>query len=446
MPGFCPHRDTERHYEPVKVPDMSFYADNRKKATRVTCSQYVLREHTIAGIFYAPTMSDPLSRPSDLMRGQRLGLLAFKTLVAVDMCMYITEYHPGLLEGRYYFLAMTVVYGGASFAKAFYQSALKRTFFASLKISKLVARNIDLQTYFSNTAQLSVEVTMGRHTAVSTAATNASRGDEWSWEGEELSVSVSADYADIQVCRLDEPCIARSVRSVQRTQLEVAKLVTAGLTVGAEHSLVLPFGQGGELSLHVRMVRAQPITPLAFFAAFFKPVLDCLLTQLLCLPCYICIQGVQILAHICRAISRKRRGSAKSYKLLDGEEKSEKPEKPKPWGLSGHAWRLLLRGVVFTYTAVVTLQFVFLYNQHVEEREKLEEAATLVIHAKFFSYVLAEPMSLAMTWATMRFFCWRTLPKVKEFDAETVAGGSLFPGPHARILPREGDDCIPNAP
>lgn len=366
-----------------------------------------------------------------------MALIAFKTLVAVDLCMYLAEVDPGKLEGTNYFFAMTLIYGGASFAKACYQSALKRTWFATLLLKKLVARNIDVQKVFAGTSQLAVEVTMGRFSACTTAVANAKRG-EWSWKDEELSLSVSADYAKIQLCRIDEPGVARSVRSVKRTQLASAKLVTAGLKLEEEHGLLVRCGRGGELLLDVRMVRNEPITPLAITVALLKPFIDCPPVQVFCCPCYICYQGWRLLGKIFGRKRSSKRDTSKSDKLL----RKEKPAPP--WSLSGHSWRLILLAVVWAYTFLVTLHFVVLYyNGKARDQRKLRHAANLVIHAKIFSYCFAEPLSLALTWLTMRFFCWWTLPKMVNSDDPHYASARRFPGPDATIRPQKPGQYMP---
>lgn len=386
FPGCCPVRETERIW-------------GKQKGIRAGCMQYVVREHSVTGIYFAPK-----SRPTDLKRRQMLLILLASVFMSLYLSLEVCRWHEELTKGWKAVGTIIVINCLSSFGKACYKCALKRTYFCNLNLPglELYGYKNEVGQRSGHLWQRSVRVTgvgiairLGEKTVQGLMEWNA-ESESWTYQGEE-GIWLPLRYERLLFAILEHRSDGTD-KEVGRASIPVDDDEDAWTRLSTRTPLSLDVTSlpEGKLNFMACITQEELISPMAMLAALLRPLTEFLPLRccciMLCLPC--CAAWWTLKALCKRKASQNKGGSAPRN------------------GLTGETWRLLLRLTLVTLILAAVVQFFF----HVVEEgaaadQRVLEGLELFLTAKALGWLVTEPGALSWTYWTMRSLCPVLLPE-----------------------------------
>eukprot|EP00927_Polykrikos_kofoidii_P073793 TRINITY_DN69818_c0_g1_i1.p1 TRINITY_DN69818_c0_g1~~TRINITY_DN69818_c0_g1_i1.p1 ORF type:complete len:488 (-),score=73.42 TRINITY_DN69818_c0_g1_i1:34-1497(-) len=461
-PGLCPVRERPaRRGRPGNmerfVQTCSYFAHKRKNGNTISSPMaFVLTEHSLFSLFFIP---EP-TRPTDLHWIQYVLVYGLGVVVGLFLALRVAEMGAVWLSGWHAVLAKILfIHMGAAFAKACYKSALKRTYHCRLKVWDLkVAETPALKKAVSTAREFNMMVSFGQS---SKSTDFASTFDQLTIAEEEaLSLPLNGEDLTVTVQQRGSTgnCLCGASSTDNPVALATGTLWIDVLTEQLNERLSSQAQLGisnraastplGSVTLAMRAVRDEPITPLAMLMAFLKPITDCVILRFMvfscCWPCCFvwCIQQRQNKARRAKEkkLKEKRerqqhrgksggcfpsvdrgldvsggRGAAQKPLLENGQEpKSERSSA----GFQGDTWRhKVLRPLLFVCLFVVALHYMYYWMSSGEDsRDRIRKTLKLYLTAKVSTVFILEPGGLLWTYFSLYCLKPSSLPQYTPED------------------------------
>lgn len=398
IPGCCPTRETDRLWaDASKLKSKKSMKDH----TPAGCMQYVAREHSLIGLYFAPTV-----RPTDLKRRQLLLILIGSVLMSLYLSLEVCRCYPQWTEGWYAWPTIIVINCMSAFAKTCYKCALRRTYFCSLHLPGLALYGCKNEVgqrigfVFNRGVKVTgvgIAIRLGEQEVRLPMEWNAESA-AWIYQGED-GISLPLRYVPLDFVVFQH----RSDRNDKVLGRASVLVEDVWSRPGTRTSLSLDVTSipEGKLEFMVCIIQEELISPMAMLAALLRPLLQFVPLRwsciLLCLPC--CVAWWML-----RSLCVRRRN-------LRGRLAPRN-------GLKGDTWRLLLRLVMITIILTAAIQFVVhVVHDGTAAKQRVINGLELFLGAKAFGWLVTEPGALGWTYLTMRTFCPVLLPE-QSFETD----------------------------